>query len=312
MNTKGTAIAFLLIFLGLISGSAEPVRHRDISSVSPWAAHLDFSRLRDSPLNGFLLQVAGFDRVLQLQTVLKEKLAIDWKSLEGVTLFGSGDRSNETAIILRGDFEKNGLTSLPIAKNLPRHHGVEFRQGPDWQQSSLILARHSDQEWVAGTSLQAAKESLDLLAGRKKSRSAAALTKGATNELKSAAAMLSLDMNQLNGQLQFEADFTRAIQQAWFLIGSRDDLVEATLMMNSTDSEGLVYLQNQFLVLTTLLKSQPSSPAGWLELAGDIEVETQGNWMTLKVAASPEKAAIFLKSLGPLFGKARDSSKQGN
>ena len=312
MNTKGIAITFLLIFLSLVSCTAEPVRHQDISSTSPWAAHLDLTKLSDPPLDGFLLKVAGFDRVLQLQTVLKEKLTIDWKSVEGVTLFGAGDKLSETAIILRGDMKKIDLTSLPIAKDLPLHHGIKLRQGPDWQESSLMLARASDKAWIAGTSLQASKDSLDLLAGRKESKSSMTLPEDAANKLKSAAAMFSIDMKKLNAELQFEADFTRAIRQAWFLIGARDDLVEATVMIDSTDGEGLLFLQKNFKLLAALLMSQPETPATWLELAGAIEIETQGNWMTLKVAASPEKAAVFLKTLGPLFVKASDSSKQGN
>jgi hypothetical protein len=312
MNTKGTAVTFLLIFFGLVPCIAEPVRHQDISTLSPWAAHLDLTKLNDPPLDGFLLQVAGFDRVLQLQKVLKEKHAIDWDSVEGVTLFGADDRLNETAIILRGDMEKIDLTSLPIAKNLPLHHGIKLRQGPDWQESSLMVARASDKAWIVGTSLQAAKDSLDLLAGRKESRSSVTLPEEAANELKSAAAMLSLDMKKLNAELQFEADFTRAIRQAWFLIGSRNDLIEATVMIHSTDGEGLLFLQKHLNLLTALLMSQPNPPATWLELAGAIEIKTRGNWMTLKVAASPKKAAVFLKNLEPLFIKAPDSSKQGN
>jgi hypothetical protein len=312
MNTKGTAIAFLLIFSSLAPCNADPVRHRDISSDSLWAAHLDFTRLNDPPLNGFLHQVAGFDRILQLQRALTDQLAIDWESVGGVTLFGSGDRLDETAIILRGDSEKIDLTNLPIAENLPVYQGVSLRQGPVWQQTSLILAKPSNQELVAGSSLQAIKDSLNLLAGQKESRSEAVLPEDAANKINSAAAMLSLDMKRLNTELQFEADFTRAIQQAWFLIGSRDDLVEATIMIDSTDAEGLAFLQEQLQLLPALLSTQPNPPQVWFELAGAMEFETKGQWMTLKVAATPEKAAAFLKSLGPLFVNAPESSNQGD
>lgn len=312
MKTKDTAITFLLVFLSLVPCSSEPVRHQDISSTSPWSAHLDFTKLSDPPLDGFLQQVAGFDRVLQLQSILREKHAIDWKSVLGITLFGAGDKLSETALIIRGDMEKIDLTSLPIAKNTSPHHGIKLRQGPDWQESSLMVARASDKAWIVGTSLQAAKESLDLLAGRKKSRNPVTLPEAAVNELKSAAAIFSLDMKKLNAELQFEADFTRAIRQAWFLIGSRDDLIEATVMIHSTDGEGLLFLQKHLNLLTALLMSQPNPPTTWLELAGAIEIETRGNWMTLKIAASPEKAVVFLKTLEPLFVNAPDSSKQGN
>ncbi|MEJ6579153.1 MAG: hypothetical protein QNL33_09930 [Akkermansiaceae bacterium] len=308
----GTTIAFLLIFSGWLPCLAEPIQHRDVSQDSPWSAHLDFNRLSDAPLEGFLLQVAGFDRILQLQTVFKQKLAVDWRSVGGVTLFGVGDRAGETAMILRGDFGGVDVTILPEDREHSSYRGLKLRRGPDWQKSPLIMARHSDQEWVAGTSLQAVKESLDLLAGQGHSRSLDGLDDEAAKELKSAAAMFSLDMKKLNGELQFEADFTRAIQRAWFLIGSRGTLVEATLMVESTDSEGLVFLQKQLQVLTTLLKSRPDSPAVWPELAGAIDVKTRGNWMTMKIATTPEQSAVFLKSLGPLFIKAPDPSKQGN
>jgi len=312
MNSPGTTVALLLLCLGLIPCLAEPVRPGDVGSDSGWAAHLDFEKLSDDPLEGFLVQVAGFDRILQLQTVFKEKLGVDWKSVGGVTLFGAGERRRETAMVLRGDFGGVDLANFPVDETIPRYHGVSLRQGPDWQQCPLILAIHSEREWVAGTSLQAVKDSLDLLAGRVVSRSLAGLSDEAAKELKSSAAMLALDMKKLNSELQFEADFTRAIQRAWFLIGSRDDLVEATLMIESTDRDGLVFLQTQLQVLTTLLKSRPDSPAVWLELTGALEVETRGNWIMVKVAASPEKSGKFLKSLRPLFVKAPEPPGDGN
>ncbi|YCM44797.1 hypothetical protein V2O64_02035 [Verrucomicrobiaceae bacterium 227] len=312
MNTRSVALALLLIFLGLIPGMAAPVQHRDISLESPWAAHLDVTRLSDPALEGFLLQVAGFDRVLQLQTVLKEELAIDWKSVDGVTLFGAGGQSRETAVILRGDLGGVEQARLPIVKNVPSYRGIPLRQGPVWGTNSLILARHSNQEWVAGTSLEAVKNSLDLLAGRKDSRKSGTLTKHAASELQRSAAMFALDMEKLDGELKFEADLTRAIQRGWFLIGTRDDLVEATLMIESTDTEGLLFLQKQLQMLTVFLKSREESPAVWLELLAALEVDTRGHWMTVKVAATPEKAAVFLKSLGPLFMKSPEEPDSGN
>ncbi len=312
MNTKGSAVTFLLFFWGLVPCSAKPFQHQDTSATAPWAAHLDLTKLNSPPFDGFLLQVAGFDGVLQLQAVLKEEIAIDWQSLEGVTLFGAGEHPSETAIILRGDLEKADLSRLPIANEIPPYHGVQIRRGPEWQKSPLIFAKQSNKEWVAGSSLQAVKTSMDLLADRKESGITATLTEEAKKEVQSAAAMFALDMKKLNGELQFEADFTRAIQRAWFLIGSRGDLVEATLMIDSTDAEGLLFLQKQLQLLPVLLMSKQDCPAIWLELAAAIKVETKGNWITLKVAASPEKAAAFLKSLGPLFLETPVSPDQGN
>lgn|GEM_PF-5807570 len=170
---------------------------------------------------------------MQLQTVLKQKLAVDWKAVDGVTLFGAGDRASETAMVLRGNFGGVDLTNLPVDEKLPSYDGIQLREGTEWQGSPLILATPSDQEWFAGTSLEAVKESLDLLAGRQRSRSSSGLDEDAAKERNSAAAMFALDMKKLNGELQFEADFSRAIQRSWFLIGFRDDLVEATLMVES-------------------------------------------------------------------------------
>lgn len=312
MNPKGLAITFLLIFLGLAPCFGEPFRHQDTSSTTPWAAHLDLTKLQRPPLDGFLLQVAGFDRILQLQTVLRKELAIDWQLFEGVTLFGAGDQLSETAIIIRGDLKNADLTNFPITNKIAPYHGVQLRQGPEWQKSPLIFARQSDNEWIAGTSQQTIKNSMDLIAGRMKGGSVDHLSADAAKEIEAAAAMFALDMEQLNGELEFEADFTRAIQRAWFLIGSKNDLVEATLMIDSTDAEGLLFLQKQFQLLPVLLMSKQDCPAIWLELATAIRIETKGNWMTLKVAASPKKAAEFLKSLAPLFIETPGSATPGN
>ncbi len=74
------------MLLGLATGIADPVRQQDIGASSPWAAHVDLAKVNDSPLSSLLFEIAGFDRIMQLQKVLKEKLAIDVKTAEGVTL----------------------------------------------------------------------------------------------------------------------------------------------------------------------------------------------------------------------------------
>ena len=310
MKASGTAIIYLLILIGLGPSFGAPIQDGDVGTDSSWSAHLDFERLGDAPLDGFLVQVAGFDRILQLRAIFKEKLGVDWELVNGVTLSGAGVRSGEAAMVLRGDFGRVDLTSLPLNEELPIHQGTSLRTGPDWLKKPLILATYSDTEWVAGTSLEAVKDSLDLLAGLKRPGSSNGLDDQVTHELKSSAAMFALDMKKLNGELQFEADFTRAIQRAWFLIGSRKEEVEATLMIESTDREGLVFLQKQLQILSAVLNSQSDSPSIWLELTKAIEIETRGNWLTVKVAASPEKSAAFLKSLGPLFVKTTEPATE--
>ena len=64
------------LLLGLAPGIADPVQQQDIGAASPWAAHIDLAKLDDSPLSSLLLEIAGFDRIIQLQNVLKEQLAI--------------------------------------------------------------------------------------------------------------------------------------------------------------------------------------------------------------------------------------------
>lgn len=308
-TTKRVSIAILLMLFGLASGSAEPVRQQDISSSSPWAAHVDLAKLNDSPVSSLLFEIAGFDRILELQKILKEKLALDLKAIEGVTLFGSGDRKRETAMIVRGKFENLDLSGLPAVPGGATYHGAQVHQGPQWQKGSLFLARCSSTELVAGTSLQAVRDSLDLLVGQSGSWHDVPLPDHARTELNSATALLALDMKPLGNELQFEADFTRSIRRAWFLIGSRDDQVEATVLIDSTDAEGLTYIQNQLKVLTLMLKSRQDIPPASLELMTALKVDTQDHWMTAKVSAPPDKAAELLRSLGPLFQKEADQPK---
>ncbi|HAT19103.1 MAG TPA: hypothetical protein DCS85_03005, partial [Verrucomicrobiales bacterium] len=87
----------------------------------------------------------------------------------------------------------------------------------------------------------------------------------------------------------------------WFLIGSRDDQVEAAVLIDSTDAAGLAYLQTQLQFLTVMLKSQEGVPPAWLELMSALKVEAKDHWMTAKVGVPREKAAGLLRSLGPLF-----------
>ena len=303
MTTKGSILG-LLILLGSMVGWAEPVRQADLNAASPWAAHLDVAKLQDSPLGAFLLKTAGFDRVLELENAMKEQLSLDLNAIESVTLFGSGEQGRETAILLRGKFGEMDLSALPIAKDAPAHHGIRIHEGPRWQQSSFFLARRSETELVTGTSLPAVRESLDLLAGRQKSWEGIALPDHASEELASATALLALDMARLGSELKFEADFTRSARRAWLLIGSRDEQVEVTVLVDSTDAEGLAYLRSQLGVLTMMLASGQDVPPARLELVKALRIETKENWMTVKISAPPEKAAEFLQSLEPLFREA--------
>ncbi|NRB27550.1 MAG: hypothetical protein HRU37_07705 [Roseibacillus sp.] len=288
------------MLLGLATGIADPVRQQDIGASSPWAAHVDLAKVNDSPLSSLLFEIAGFDRIMQLQKVLKEKLAIDVKTAEGVTLFGSGENSQETAVIVRGKFESLDLSGLSSAPG-GTYRGVQLHEGPQWQTDALFLASPSASELVAGTSLPAVREALDVLAGRQKSWQGVSLTEHAKKELNSATALLALDMKRIGGKLQFESDFTRSIRRAWFLIGSRDDQVEAAVLIDSTDAAGLAYLQTQLQFLTVMLKSQEGVPPAWLELMSALKVEAKDHWMTAKVGVPREKAAGLLRSLGPLF-----------
>ncbi|HJM65253.1 MAG TPA: hypothetical protein QGF50_16175, partial [Roseibacillus sp.] len=120
-------------------------------------------------------------------------------------------------------------------------------------------------------------------------------------ELNSASALLALDMKRIGGKLQFESDITRSIRRAWFLIGSRDDQVEAAVLIDSADAAGLAYLQAQLQFLTVMLKSQEGVPPEWIELMSALRVEIKDHWMTVKVGAPRKKAAELLRSLGPLF-----------
>jgi hypothetical protein len=288
------------LLLGLAPGIADPVQQQDIGAASPWAAHIDLAKLDDSPLSSLLLEIAGFDRIIQLQNVLKEQLAIDVKAADSVTLFGSGKNSQETAVIVRGKFESLDLSGLSAAPGGP-YRGVGLHEGPQWQAGALFLASPSASELVAGTSLSAVREALDVLAGRQKSWRGVSLAEHAKKELNSATVLLALDMKRLGGKLEFEADFTRSIRRAWFLIGSRDDQVEATVLIDSTDAAGLAYLQTQLQFLRVMLKSQEGVPPAWLELMSALKVETKDHWMTAKVGAPPEKSAGLFRSLGPLF-----------
>ena len=301
MRITGIAAFLLSALAGLLPCAAEPVRHRDLNPASPWAAHLDVAKLGDPAIEDFLLKVSGFDRVMGLKAIFNDQLALDWRSITGVTLYGVGEKATATAIILRGNFAGARLDQLTNEEDLPVCDGIQLKRGPEWQGHSLIIAVRSDKEWVAGTSVKAVQDGLDRLAGRAEAGKAPVLTPFAAKELAASAAMFAIDMKKINGQVDFEADFTRAVQRGWFLIGSNDDLVEATVMIESTDAEGLAFLQQQLQASIGLLSSRTDLPSVWRELAGAVKIDQRGNWMTVKVAASPDQSVTFIKSLEQFF-----------
>ena len=292
------------LFFGVIWGMADPIQQTDISAKSPWAAHLDAEKLRTSPLGRFLEETAGFERVVQLENSLKEKLSLDPDAIEGVTLFGSGKEWKETALLIRGDLESVNLEAFLLVKgSLGQIH-----QGPEWHGKPLYFAKHSGKELVGGTSIQAVRDSLEVLDDPKgKSWQGVELTERAEGKLASSLAVLALDMKRIGTELDFEADLTRAAKNAWFTIGSHDEDVEVSVMIHSTDAEGLLFLQNQWAFFAAMMMSGQEYPAEVREMVGAVKIETHDHWMTATVSAPPEKIAKFLESLKPMF---RDEPKE--
>lgn len=303
MSTK--AIIFgLLIVLSWGAAPAGPIRQLDLSVTSAWAAHLDVAKLQDSPLGELVLGTVGFDRVLELEVALKEELSLELNAIESVTLYGAGEQGRETVVLVRGRFDEIDTDILPLAEGAPSYRGVVLHKGPQWQEASLLVGCRSKTELVAGTSKEAIRESLDVLAGRHHSWERTAVPEHARKELASATVLLGLDLEALGAELEFEADFTRSVRRAWFLIGSREERVEATILIDGTDAESLARIRSQLDILSMILAGGEDASAAPLGLLSSLQIQSQGNWLTVKVSASPEETAQFLKALAPLFQEA--------
>lgn len=300
--------AVLLLSPGF--GHADPMRHGDLGAKSAWAAHLDVTKLRGSALESLLRKAEGFDRLVELQQTLDEEMSLDLKALQGVTIFAAGKDSQDTAVVLRGNFENANLSpSDETNRNRESvHRGHSIYEITKWRQSPVFLARRSKSELAGGTSPEAAREVLDLLDGQAKPWSPFAVSEGVRTQLASATVSFVVDVERLGKQLQFEAEFTRSLRHAWFLIGSQEEDVQFTTLINSRDAESLLQLRQQFQGLLMMLSLQEDLPEGFAEMLKGVQIETRDHWMTLKVAVPPEKAPQFLKSLGGMF---REKSKDG-
>jgi hypothetical protein len=304
MKTRAriTAIGMALgLTFGAGPGRSDPDRPASPPAESPWAAHLDVTKLQDSPLGTFLVETLGFDHVREVQDALKEELKLDLSMIESVTLSGAGERWQESAIALRGKFEAVDLSALPVVQDAGLLRQARIHRGPRTHGTALFLARLSAREMVAGTSLEAIRDSLDLLETKRTSWEQAGLVDHVRTELAGASAALALDMDRIGAELQFEADLTRSMRRAWLLAGTRGKEVEVTVLVDSTGGEGLNYLRDQLGILTAMFMAGEGVPPEWLELVQALKIDTRGHWLTLKVSAPPEKATRFLRSLAPLF-----------
>ena len=284
----------------MAGGRAEPIRQSDVAASSPWAAHLDVAKLQHSPLGGFLVKSAGFDRVVDLQEALKKELALDLGAVESVTLHGVGERGIEAVLLVRGRFQELDLASFPQAAQ-PGESAVAIHEGPQWNGQQTYLALRSDTELVGGTSIRAVRDGLALLAGQKKSWAERNLPAKQAGVISTATAQLALDMEHIGAELGFEAEFTKSLRRAWLLVGSREEDVEVTLLLDSVDAESLALVRSQLTLLTAALTSGPDTPPEWRALAAAIRVETDGNWISDRVSAPPQDTTRLLQSLGPLF-----------
>lgn len=288
----------LLSLLGTVTIFASPFRLSDLETKSPWIAHIDAAKLRTSPLQSFLAETGGFDQFLELKASLKEKLSLDLEAIEGVTLLGSGNQWKETSILVRGDFQSNDFNSLPTAGDSAIHRGPTLGKKP------LFLTKHSERELVVGTSVQAVRDGLDTLAKPAiQSWGNSDLTDHIRSKLSSTTALFAIDMKTIGKELKFEAELTRAMRSAWFLIGSRGNDIEVTFLINSSDSEGLTFLSERWTLFSTMLVSGKETPQGVRESMAAQKVEMHKQWMTITMTAPPKKAAGFLDALGSLFAE---------
>lgn len=300
-----------VLLLSSRSGLAEPIRHEDLGAGSAWAAHLDVTKLRGSALEALLRKETGFDRLVELQQTLDRQMSLDLEAFESVTIFAAGKNSRDTAVLLRGDFKKANLSHSEGAKRKEDYRGHTIYEITKWHRHPVFLARRSQTELAGGTSQQAAHEVLDLLDGRTKSWEPPAANDKVKAQLAAATVTFVLDVERIGKQLQFEAEFTRSLRHAWFLIGSEKEDVKFTTLIHSKDAEGLVLLRQQLQGLMMMLTLQEEAPAGLAEVLRGVAIETQDDWMTLKVSLPQEKAPQFLKTMGGMFqGKSNYGEKR--
>lgn len=294
----------LLSLLGIVTIFGSPIRLSDLDTKSPWIAHIDTAKLRTSPLRSFLAETGGFDQFLELKASLKDKLSLDLQTIEGVTLLGSGDQWKETSILVRGDFQSNDFASLPVVSDPGGSPNLLVHQGPKMGDKTLFLTKDNEKELVVGTSLQAVRDGIGALEKRStQSWGNSNLTDQIRSKLSSATALFAIDMQTIGKELKFEAELTRAMLSAWFLIGSKDDDIEVTFLINSNDAEGLTFLSERWTLFSTMLVAGSETPAGVRESMAAQKVEMHEQWMTITMTAPPKKAAGFLDALGSLFAE---------
>lgn len=300
----------LLSLIGMVQSSAAPLRLADLATHPPWVAHLDTAKLRDSSVGTFLSETAGFDQFLKIKGTFSEKLALDLEMIDGVTLMGVGQEWRKTSMLVRGTFEPRKFAALAVENT----RGIDLPvvlQGPEVMGKKVFLSRHSQKELAVGTSLPAVAKSLEILKNPDhEGWQQLGFNDEVRKKIASATALLGIDMDKIGDELDFEAELTRAMKSAWFLINSKGDDIELSFLIRSSDVKGLTFLSEKWRLFSTLLMAGEGSPLMVQQALAGQKVEVLGDWLSITMTASPKKAARFLNTMAPLFqGEPREVKK---
>lgn len=292
----------LLSLLGMVATFADPIRPADLASSPPWVAHLDARKLEQAKVGDFLAGTAGFDRLLQLEGDVSKSLKIDLKQIDSITLLGSGQKWQDTAILVRGTMAPRAFAKAPLRAEEGAGDQPSVWEGPELLGEKVFLNQEQQNQLVVGTSPKAVREGLVTLAAPPPSSwEALGFHPAVRDRLASGIAVFGMNMEKIGNELKFEADLTRAMKSAWFVIGSQGENIELSFFIKSADLEGLALVSQKWALFSSLLLSGEGSPLLVRQAVAGQKVEVNDDWLCITMTAAPQKVAQFLKVMAPLF-----------
>jgi hypothetical protein len=292
----------LLSLLGMVASSADPIRLADLATSPPWVAHLDTKNLEESKVGDFLAETAGFDRFLKLEKELSQHLGLDLKKVEGMTLCGSGEKWQDTTILVRGLFGPRAFASVPIEQGNEVPGFAPVLKGPEVLGQNIFLNEFDETKLIVGTSPQAVRDGLATAAApAPDSWEALGFHTQVRDGLTSAIALIGLDLAQMGEELKFEAELTRAMKSAWIAIGEQDQNIELSFFIKSADLEGLAFISRKWTLFSSLLLAGEGSPLLVRQAVAGQKVAVHDDWLCITMTASPQRVSQFLQVMAPLF-----------
>lgn len=319
MRTAKLALAAVCVGLALAGGQAlgDAFERARVAADAQWIVHADIEQLKTTAVGQYLLTEMQTPEAERKFAAFAMVFAFDpRRDLNSVTMYGTGDRREDSAVLFRGTFKPGQLLTLVQANETYQAHTNGARVIHEWiddrKNETTFGAFHGDGTVVLSGSMDTVVKALDVLEAK-----APGLANGGTfgdlDAVRGSAFLLAVaNLGEVKGT-DPKAATLRNAESGMVTIGEKAGRVSAAIRLQAKTVETAAQMEavvRGMLAIGVLAQEQRPQLA---KLAQAVSVSVEGRAVSVMVNVAAEDLIGTIKegkAAGPAAGSGAEPVAQ--